>query len=113
MIENTILNYDNDINKVISIINQKLDERFDQMNDKIELKVNGRRIPLTDFPNTFIKNTLFGMIKSLKGIKNVIGETIERSKNINIHTKLSMIGISFISFIIGCIYPISNHATGN
>lgn len=70
LIENTILNYDNDINKVISIINQKLKERLDQMNDKIELKVNGKTIPLTEFPNIFIKNTIFGMIKSLKGIKS-------------------------------------------
>lgn len=40
------------------------------MDDKIELKVNGKIIPLTEFPNIFIKNTLFGMIKSLKGIKS-------------------------------------------
>ena len=39
------------------------------MYDKIELKVNGEIIPLTEFPNIFIKNTLIGMIKSLKGIK--------------------------------------------
>ena len=70
LIENTILNYDNDIKKVISIINKKLNERFDQMNDKIELKVNGKTIPLTEFPTKFIKNTLIGMIKSLKGIKS-------------------------------------------
>jgi molybdopterin-guanine dinucleotide biosynthesis protein B len=70
LIKNTILNYDNDINKVISIINKKFDERLNQMNDKIELTVNGKKIPLTEFPNKFIKNTLFGMIKSLKGIKS-------------------------------------------
>ena len=40
------------------------------MYDKIELKVNGRIIPLTEFPNIFIKNTLIGMIISLKGIKS-------------------------------------------
>ena len=40
------------------------------MNDKIKLKVNGKIIPLTEFPNLFIKNTLIGMIKSLKGIKS-------------------------------------------
>jgi hypothetical protein len=40
------------------------------MYDKIELKVNGKKIPLTEFPNEFIKNTLIGMIKSLKGLKS-------------------------------------------
>jgi molybdopterin-guanine dinucleotide biosynthesis protein B len=69
LIENTILDYNNDINKIISIINQRLNKRLDKMHDKIELKVNGKTIPLTEFPNIFIKNTLFGMIKSLKGIK--------------------------------------------
>jgi molybdopterin-guanine dinucleotide biosynthesis protein B len=82
LIENTILNYDNDINKVIDIINQKLNKRLNQMNDKIKLKVNGNTIPLTEFPNTFIKNTLFGMIKSLKGIKSD-----EEIKDINITYK--------------------------
>jgi molybdopterin-guanine dinucleotide biosynthesis adapter protein len=82
LIENTILNYNNDINKVISIIKQKLNERLDKMNDKIELKVNGKIIPLTEFPNIFIKNTLFGMIKSLKGI-----ESDEEIKDINIYYK--------------------------
>ena len=70
LMKNTILNYDNNINKIISIINKKFDERLNQMNDKIELQVNGKKIPLTEFPNIFIKNTLFGMIKSLKGIKS-------------------------------------------
>jgi len=70
LFENTILDYDNDINKVIHIIDQKLNKRINKMNDKIELKVNGKIIPLTEFPNVFIKNTLFGMIKSLKGIKS-------------------------------------------
>jgi molybdopterin-guanine dinucleotide biosynthesis protein B len=70
LMKNTIFNYDNDINKVISIINKKIDERLNQMNNKIELRVNGKKIPLTEFPNTFIKNTLFGMIKSLKGIES-------------------------------------------
>jgi len=70
LIENTILDFDNDINKIIHIIDQKLNKRIYKMDDKIELKVNGKIIPLTEFPNIFIKNTLFGMIKSLKGIKS-------------------------------------------
>jgi molybdopterin-guanine dinucleotide biosynthesis protein B len=82
LIENTILDYNNDINTVISIINKRLNKRLDKMNDKIELKVNGKLIPLTEFPNIFIKNTLFGMIKSLKGIKSD-----EDIRDININYK--------------------------
>lgn len=70
LIKNTILDYDNDINKVIHIIYKRLNKRIYKMNDEIELRVNGKIIPLTEFPNIFIKNTIIGMIKSLKGIKS-------------------------------------------
>jgi len=78
LLENTILTYDN-INKVQSIIIDKLNERCNYMKDKIELKVDGKKIPLSDFPQEFIKNTLIGMVKSLKGIN--IDDDV---KNINI-----------------------------
>jgi len=79
LIKNTIYTYDKDINRVLSIINNKLDERCNYMQENLELKVNGKKIPLSDFPKEFIKNTLIGMIKSLKGI-----DEIDEIKNINI-----------------------------
>lgn len=80
LIENTIFTFDNkDINRVQSLIYNKLIERCNQMKNNIELKVNGKKIPLTDFPNEFIKNTLIGMVKSLKGI-----DESDEIQNINI-----------------------------
>ena len=35
---------------------------------QVELKINGRTIPLSEFPEEFIKNTLFGMVFTLKGV---------------------------------------------
>jgi len=35
------------------------------------IKVNGKQIPLTEFPADFIKNTICGMLKSLKGVDNI------------------------------------------
>jgi hypothetical protein len=35
------------------------------------IKVNGEKIPLTEFPTDFIKNTICGMLKSLKGVDNI------------------------------------------
>jgi hypothetical protein len=35
------------------------------------IKVNGKGIPLTDFPTDFIKNTICGMLKSLKGVDDI------------------------------------------
>jgi len=43
------------------------------MNDTIELIINGKRIPLSEFPKDFIKNTVIGMVTTLKGV----GEPIQ------------------------------------
>lgn len=42
---------------------------------KIKIKVNEKNIPLTEFPEEFIKNTIFGILKSLKGVEDI--ETFE------------------------------------
>ena len=39
--------------------------------DKIEIKVNDKKIPLSEFPSEIIKNTIFGMLSSLKGVEEV------------------------------------------
>ncbi|MFH1013757.1 MAG: hypothetical protein V1769_04535 [Thermoplasmatota archaeon] len=35
------------------------------------LKINGKRIPLTEFPEEFIKKTIIGMAMALKGVEKV------------------------------------------
>jgi len=35
------------------------------------IKVNGKEIPLTEFPTDFIINTICGMLKSLKGVDDI------------------------------------------
>lgn len=37
----------------------------------VEIKVNGEEIPLTDFPEDIIYNTIIGMVKSLKGVNEI------------------------------------------
>ena len=39
--------------------------------NEIIIKVNGKKIPLTEFPTKFIKNTITGMLQSLKGIDDI------------------------------------------
>jgi len=39
--------------------------------DKIEIEVNGESIKLTGFPAKIIKNTIIGMLKSLRGVDEV------------------------------------------
>ncbi len=38
---------------------------------ELKIKVNDKKIPLTEFPEEFIKNTIFGILKSLKGVENI------------------------------------------
>ena len=47
--------------------------------NKIQVRVNKKAIPLSEFPANFIKNTVIGMMKSLKGIDK-IGEVEIRFK---------------------------------
>jgi hypothetical protein len=46
------------------------------------IKVNGKKIQLTEFPTEFIQNTICGMIKSLKGVEKIkkVEITFEVSK---------------------------------
>ena len=38
---------------------------------EIKVKVNGKDIPLTEFPAEFIKNSLNGMLKTLKNVDEI------------------------------------------
>ena len=48
--------------------------------DNISIKVNGKQIPMTEFPSEIIKNTICGMLKSLKGVDEI--------KNVEIHFEM-------------------------
>ena len=37
----------------------------------IKVKVNDKKIPLTEFPAEFIRETINGMLKSLKGVEEI------------------------------------------
>ena len=39
--------------------------------NKLSIKVNGEKILLTEFPEEFIKNTIIGILKSLKGVDEI------------------------------------------
>ena len=39
--------------------------------EKISVKVNGEEIPISGFPSDFIKNSICGMLRSLKGVDEI------------------------------------------
>jgi len=70
---NTILTYKGDFNGLVEIMKKEV-SRGKNMK-KINVKVNGKEITLSEFPSDIIKNTICGMIKSLKGIDEI--KTVE------------------------------------
>ncbi len=44
--------------------------------EEITMTVNGKAIPLTDFPKTIIIKTILGMLQALKGIEEEV-KTVE------------------------------------
>ena len=73
--ENTLLTYTGDFEAIINLIKNELNEGAKNMKE-ISIKVNGKQIPLTEFPADIIKNTIIGMLKSLKGVDEKI-ENVE------------------------------------
>ncbi len=39
--------------------------------ERINVKVNGKEIPLTEFPAEFIANSICGMLRSLKDVDEI------------------------------------------
>jgi len=67
--ENTILTYNGDTEKILGLILEKLEE--EKTLNNIVVKVNGEEVPLSEFPSKFIKQTIIGMLKSLKGVDEI------------------------------------------
>lgn len=70
--ENTIISYDGDFDGLIETIKKEITKKEHESEGKVSIKVNGKQIPLTEFPSQFIKNTIIGMLKSLKGVDEKI-----------------------------------------
>jgi molybdopterin-guanine dinucleotide biosynthesis protein MobB len=67
--KNTILSYKGDFEGLIQTLKKEI-IMMKTMN-KMNIKVNGKQIILTEFPEDFIKNTICGMLKSLKGVDEI------------------------------------------
>ena len=51
--------------------------------EKISVKINDKEIPLTEFPANIITSTICGMLRSLKGVKEI--------KKVEIHFEIWII----------------------
>ena len=76
--DNTICHYENNVDDVIRIIKEDVQKKTRLQ--KLRITVNGKNIPLTEFPEGFITNTLEGMLRSLKGVDRIDTVTIQLKK---------------------------------
>lgn len=78
--ENTLFIYDGDINNLLNYIQNEIRKR-QKMVPTMMLKVNGKQIPLTEFPEEIIKKTIIGMVAALKGVEKV--QSVELSFSVD------------------------------
>jgi molybdopterin-guanine dinucleotide biosynthesis protein MobB len=72
---NTITSYKGDLEEILTIIKLELKKisRF----PSLHITINGQVIPLTEFPESIIRQTIIAMLSSLKGVSDIRQVTIE------------------------------------
>jgi molybdopterin-guanine dinucleotide biosynthesis protein MobB len=67
--DNTICRYEQNFKIVLQTIEDEVKKKTRAQ--KLRITVNGKNIPLTEFPEEFITSTLEGMLRSLKGVNQI------------------------------------------
>jgi molybdopterin-guanine dinucleotide biosynthesis protein len=73
--KNTIISYENNFFELLKIIKKEL--KMKQSSQHLFVRVNGKNISLTKFPEQIFTNTIVGMVRSLKGVQNINEVTIQ------------------------------------
>jgi molybdopterin-guanine dinucleotide biosynthesis protein MobB len=73
--ENTIASYEDNFNEILNIIKREL--KIKSTYHRLRIIVNGKNIPLTEFPEQIITNTIVGMLGSLKDVQDIKEVTIQ------------------------------------
>ncbi len=70
--EQTIAVYNDNMETILGLIKEKIHESNDYLEkNSIQVKINGKTVQLSEFPSLFIKNTIIGMLGTLKGVDDV------------------------------------------
>jgi len=76
--ENTIIDYKDNMGEIIKIIKDEID-KLKKISHKISVFVNGKKVPISEFPASIIKNGIMGMLFSLKGVATIKNVKIQFS----------------------------------
>jgi len=70
--EQTIGVYNDNLETILELVKEKIHESNDYLEkNSIQVKINGKTVQLSEFPSLFIKNTIIGMLSTLKGVDDV------------------------------------------
>jgi molybdopterin-guanine dinucleotide biosynthesis protein B len=69
--DNTIGYYQNNFEDIFKLIKKEIDKKTIFDNQDVNVRVNNKVLPLSDFPADIIKNGILGMLKSLKGVDKI------------------------------------------
>jgi molybdopterin-guanine dinucleotide biosynthesis protein MobB len=73
--DNTIISYKGNMEEILTLIKREIKKK--PLSHRLNITVNGRNIPLTEFPKQIITNILVSMIGSLKGVRDINEVVIE------------------------------------
>jgi molybdopterin-guanine dinucleotide biosynthesis protein MobB len=72
--KHTVASYENNLNEIVHVIKKEIESRH--LLQQLTICVNGKNIPLTEFPEHILTNTIVGMLSSLKGVRTIKDATI-------------------------------------
>ena len=72
---NTIATYTNNFHEILSLL--KKSDSEPSMDPDLRIRVNGKDVPLTEFPAKIISNMIVSMVESLKGVADVHSVSLE------------------------------------
>jgi molybdopterin-guanine dinucleotide biosynthesis protein MobB len=70
----TVVSYTNNFDETVKVIKKALNVR--SSTSRLTVIVNGKNIPLTEFPKHILSNSIVGMLSSLKGVQTIQNVTI-------------------------------------
>lgn len=69
--ENTIGQYQDNFEEIFNLIKKEINKKTDFESKNIFIKVNGKAVPLSEFPANIIESGIIGMLNSLKGVDKI------------------------------------------
>jgi molybdopterin-guanine dinucleotide biosynthesis adapter protein len=73
--DNTVLCYKNNFKEIYRFIIKE--HQQGSSIPQLKIQINGKNIPLSEFPEQIITNTLIGLLRSLKGVDDIHTATIQ------------------------------------